>query len=150
VIVLGTKLRGIAILGGLLALASGIASWMPGRVVMRAAWFSAERYSISVERAGGVVGVVHALVLLALAVRLWRTPSSERAWQYVVVASIAEVIDRAIDFVYWGGHATTLADAGQVHQALDLAQLAIAFVVLPLVVLLARRTEPVPTARVLS
>jgi hypothetical protein len=102
-----------------------------------------------VVAAGGIVGLLHAVVLFMMAARLWRTPSAERAWQYVVIAGLTELLDRSIDFVAWGRFATTLNAVGQLHRGLELAQLAIAVVVLPLVLLLARGTESVPKARLL-
>ena len=147
-------LRRIAVVAGTLALAIGVLACAPGRLVMQPFnldWFDpSDTRTFTVVAAGGLVGALHAALLLLLAGRMWQTPTTARGWQYVGFALLAELVDRAVSFVRFANASTHLNEAGHALQALGLAHVAIAFVVLPLVLLRSRRADDVPTARVLS
>ncbi len=137
--VLPQHLRRIAVVAGALALAIGVLAYAPGRLVMHPFeldWFDAsDTRSFTVVAAGGLVGALHAALLLLLAGRMWQTPTSARGWQYVGFALIAELVDRGVSYVRFAKVSTHLNAAGHAVQALALAHLAIALVVLPLVLL---------------
>ena len=137
----------------LLALATAMVGMMPGRLVMSPdSWLTpSESREFHMVAAGGIVTLAHAALLIVFASRLWRRPTVDRAWAFMAVAAFAELGHRAIDYVRWGRYTTGLLPAGQLHQTLEVAQLAVALVVVPLVILLARRdADGVPPARIVS
>ncbi|HEY5944119.1 MAG TPA: hypothetical protein VIV40_01450 [Kofleriaceae bacterium] len=150
---LATKLRGIALIAGIVAVVMAIVSCMPGRLVMHTPAFGwldpVPSREFSIVSAGGVIGVLHACALFVLAARLWRKPCVDRAWLYVFMAAFLGIADRAIDYVRWFRFSTTLTEAGRLFHGLELMQLAIAVVVLPLALMLASRDNDVPPARAL-
>jgi hypothetical protein len=147
------KLRGIAMIAGLLAVGMGAVAVMPGRLVMyRGFRLFADDYvhDFSTISAGGLIGALHAAALAVLAFRLWHKPTTERAWWFVVAAPVLELLVRVIDAVIWRGYARWPNVTGRIYDGLVLTELAIAIVVLPLALYLGRRTGDAPQARVVS
>jgi hypothetical protein len=149
--VLARKLRGIAIIAGLIALAIVFLAVMPGRLVMRSTlhWTTPDTYEFSIVSAGGLTGALHGAAIAVLAFRLWRRPTVERAWVFIGLVPMLALVTRFIDYLVWSSYRTSLTLTGQVYSWLDLVEVAIAIVVLPLALWLARRTGDVPQARVL-
>lgn len=149
---LANKLRGIALVAGLLGLAMGLLAVMPGRLVMYTGWHWAspvERHEFAIVSCGGLVGALQAAALVVLAFRLWRQPSAARAWPFVVMAPLLALFVHLIDLVVWHNYALSPTATGRVYDALALAELAIAVVVLPLAFWLARKSGDAPEARAL-
>ena len=124
---------------------------MPGRLVMRSTlnWTSTDTYDFSMVSAGGLVGALHGAAIVVLAFRLWRKPVLERAWVFIALVSMLELLTRLIDYLVWSQYRTTLTLTGRLYNGLELVEVAIAIVVLPLALWLARRTGEVPEARAL-
>lgn len=148
---LASKLRGIATIAGLLGLAMIFVACMPGRLVMRTTlhWFSHDTYDFSTVSAGGLTGALHGAALVVLAFRLWRKPVADRAWSFIVIGAVLAIVTRAIDYLVWAAYRTSLTVTGRIYEAIGLAELAIAVVVLPLALWLARRSSDAPQMRVL-
>jgi hypothetical protein len=150
--VLASKLRGIAILAGLLGLAMAILAVMPGRLVMYTGYHWAspvDHHEFAIVSAGGLVGALHAAALVVLAFRLWRQPSAARAWPFIVMAPLLQLFVRIIDLILWHNYALSPTLTGRVYDAIAVAELAIAIVVLPLALWLARKSSDAPEARAL-
>jgi hypothetical protein len=152
--VLERKLRGIALLATLLAIATAIVACLPGRLVMHHEWSIFDLFDAHDSRefsnvsAGGLVGVLHGCALVVLGVRLWRRPVIDRAWLYVAMAAMLELVDRGVEYVRWLRYSTHLTFAGEALRAIEIGQLAVALVVLPLALVLGASRDDVPRARV--
>jgi hypothetical protein len=147
------KLRGIAIIAGFLGLATSVLAVFPGRLVMyRGFRLFADDYvhDFSTVSAGGLTGALHGAALAVLAFQLWRRPSGERAWSFIVLAPVLYLVTRLIDAFVWRGYATWPTMTGRIYDGLQLAEIAIAVVVLPLALWLGRRASDAPVARVVS
>ena len=148
-----SNLRGIAIIAGLLGLAMVVVALLPGRLASYRGFDlfgDYENGAVWTTSAGGWVGVLHGIALLVLAFCLGRSPTVSAGWWFVVLVLVAKLIAVVINAIVWNGYAVWPTGAGHLYRGLELAELALAIVVVPLAIYLGRRASDAPSARVVT